>query len=537
MDFSMKVFLETIIIGKSFSSLDELENYLKSHTCTFSIDGIDSFLTYFLFYFTEKNEHMNQLIGNQLLNIWSIILINSDLNTMYDGDTKMISLLEGLRGFITFFGSTSKQLLPILNRNIKIVEVNERGLKQKHFAYDGIYSIGDYVYVQHLQLRSLGIVTDVYDATLNEIFSYFIYISPRKVYSLIFDVPKAAKECANGLMEKKYVQVRIEDDVYWCEIDFDSYVSQRIRVVDQDKGEDYLGTVVSSQIRKAKLPHDHDTLYHALSILKYPKRTYKKEYRPLNDEIMSHLIPGWTLNDLNDALRHLNRKRYIIILSVLEQIANKIEQKTSKQLNEIEEFNLYYRPYLNYLLQTVDLNSFHYGVHHIDFSILFYLTTLKQIQPNSLSFLIDQSYVIDINIVYINIDGVIRKFFAYEEEYEMGMPVLVAIENSLILGFVHYAGKIKLFELLQEIEYYECLVHLKLSSLDQYIAEASNSKGKVMLVSLMNEDKKIDVYRLKNHIPYVGERFVYENHNLVVVGTPIYVGPEEVDIENLKTIE
>ena len=78
--------------------------------------------------------------------------------------------------------------------------------------------------------------------------------------------------------------------------------------------------------------------------------------------------------------------------------------------------------------------------------------------------------ILCVNIVYINIDGVIRKFFAYEEEYEMGMPVLVAIENSLILGFVHYAGKIKLFELLQEIEYYECLVHLKLSSLDQYIA-------------------------------------------------------------------
>ena len=270
-----------------------------------------------------------------------------------------------------------------------------------------------------------------------------------------------------------------------------------------------------------------------------PIKEYQKEYRPLDDNIVDKLIPGWKLNDLKDALKSLNKKKYVIIFSVFEQLFRKLENIEFKELNEVEEFNLYYRPYLNFFLQTIDVNKFYYVISYIKYSLLLYLSYLKRLDSNSLNFLIDKQNIknININVAYININGFIKRFFAYDDEYQIGMPVLIDYKNAIQLGFIHDIKKVPLNELINEIEYFEINNYFKYALLDQYLQDNSQSDGKVMIVSLLNDDKKIEACQIKNIVPYIGLNINSHGKHYIVVSDPFLASSDEVDINKLKIID
>lgn len=491
-----KYILKNLIKKQSFENFHDLFDFLDNEEAIVNLDTLDVLLSDILEQFKNQVSDYELFIQYQIL--INKIVNNPNFESTYNENAKIISLLEMVRIITLIFKESSLKFFSgCYNVRVKIVEVNKNGLKIKHFAYGKDYNIGDLVYISTPRPANFYLVSDFYEVKLKDLLRYIINISSECVYNFDTSYDVIAKYNLTEIQDEHVVRVAIGDVEILARTRYNHYITEPVKLVVEDgfKTGYILGDVFFGK-RKPK-PF-------VFKILEREKKKFYKERRHIDDNVVKYLFDGWSLDSLKETLQNMNRKKYVVIFSVLERLFYLLDDNKERNLNEIEEINLYFRPYLNFLLDEVDINKFYYHNNGICFSILHYLILYKITNYNSLDFLLDKNYDYNINLVDINIYGKIKTCFAYDNKYIIGEPVFIQLEDVYPIGFVHNVRTLTFSEVIQNIEYFLSPEIVRINKLKEIVEKRSTFDNKVILVKVYDGKDQI-IAISDNYVPYVGE--------------------------------
>ena len=407
--------------------------------------------------------------------------------------------------------------------------VSLKSITSKHFAYVTEYEVDELIYVGKIHPANFHLVTDYYQVSLKSLLQYIIHVSCEYVNKVDLSIKNIVTKHLTEIKTEWNVAALVDGVEGYYTTKFETYFLQEVEV--NQNNEFHYGHIL------------HDVFYPVNEIkgkitkkINRKKHIYNKERRTINDDVIIHLLNGWTVDKLRDNLQEMNRKKYIIIFAVFEKLQYVYEANSAYQLNEIEEFNLYYRPFINFLIKNVDMNKFYFQNNGINFSVLYYLSLLKEMNNNSLNFFIDELYVNPINLVRINVRGIIKTCFAYDNEYIVGEPVFYQTGEDSLIGFVHEVFTIPLNNLLEMIEYCQSFDVVRVMKIKEIVHERSNFNNKVILVKIY-DGKESNIVISQNDIPYVGQSVNYKGKQVIVVAEPTAVDIENIELQNYNYLD
>lgn len=523
-----KYIIENLIKKQKFNEFNELYDYLDHERAIFNLETIDVLISDIIELYKMQIPDYHLFLHYQIL--INKIVNNPSFEVTYNENTKIVSLLEMVRILTLILKDSSLKFFSgCLDVSVKIVEVNKRGLKIKHFAYQSDYNIGDLVYISTPRPANFYLVSDFYEVKLKDLLRYIIHISCECVYNFDISYDAIAKYNVSKIKDQEVVKVLVDGENVLATTRFKHFLSQVVEVLVND--EIRIGYIIGDVFfGEEKIKNK------ILRPILYEKRKYLKEKRTINDDIVYYLFNGWNVQSLKDNLQNMNRKKYIVIFAVLERLMYLIEHNKEKGLNEIEEINLYYRPYINFLLENVNVNNFYYLNNGIIFSLLHYLSLLKMQNIDILDFLLDKKYDFQVPLVDINVYGRIKTCFAYDFNYQIGEPVLIQIEDIYPIAFVHEVYTKPFYELIEDIEYYLSTEIVQIRNLKKIVQERSNFENKVVIVKIYDGDETV-VAISDNYVPYVGESVLVSGKFAIVISEPVAVDKDNIDLENYVHIE
>lgn len=525
MENRAKIILRDLVKGKSFDDIDSLISYIYNNNCYFNVSAIQALFEEIFARYNDKKVDEVELVKYHLLVNAIILSPNSD--KAYDPNTEIHSVYEMIRMMCVILRDFAPAIFgECMDKEIGIVEVNKNGLNVKHFLYDANLNVGDIVYVGNLSGDSLYIVSDVYKTTLRNLISYIAYINPGYVYKFSLDYASISKFSIESLYREKYVRVLSNNNYYTLKIECDFYIGMMVEFL---VGVELLVGIITDHL----FFYDDHFDGKVIRRVDYFENIILKERREVTKAVFDYF-------DINQSpgefLTYINKKeKYKICFNLFHDLINIVKDNIQK-LNLVEEINLYYSPMVNFILENINLNIYYQKLNGICYSVLGYLSSLKRIRDNLLKFLIDKKIDVNIKTVDLNINGFIKKGFAFDLDLKIGDPVLVNVTNNSYIGFVHNIEEVKFYDLLENIEYYDSYHITPVKQIDKVIKERSNILDKVILAR-MSTDIGSRLFRFVNYVPYIGEIIIYEGKRYVVVDEPFAVKTDEVDLESVSIIE
>lgn len=515
MNENEKEILKNLVIGQSFKNFDDLIAYILNQNCQYNVNLLDILFKEMLK--TLKTDEKN-IIRYQV--IFNAIILSFDRDKMYSKDSSKPSIYEIVRKLTYIFqDNIYKYLSGVLDIKVKIVEVNKRGLKIKHFAYDQGYEINELVYIGNLVPNNIYYVSDYYEVDIRNLIPYILHVSSKFVYHFDLGYEEIAKVSIEKMKEPRVCKI-YEQEMHLCYIDFNFYTTMAVEYI-------YNNEVQIGLIEDEVYYYDPEEVKGEVirPIIAIEKKV-AKERRSLDESVAKYF-----LRDLDSFKAYLQDKGNFV--QIFDELAYlKYAIGTDIKLNMLEKVNLYYRPVLNYILENHNLNYYYYDKD----SLLNLFVTLERTRKNVLTFLIDKDYDYDINIVDINVNGRIKKCFAYEKKYKVGEPVFITFGPQYYIGFVHETRTIPFKELLGEIEYYEISDITSIMNLKTKIINESNIDKYYVFTYVKYKDKVIPAI-IKNYVPYTGEVLKYKGNEYLVLEDPIPIAKEKIDLEEVFTIE
>ena len=523
-----KEILNNLIKGYIAANFNNMIEYINNNDCVYDLDLIDMLINDVLNISQSKKLDLDLFYEYQLL-INSMILSKNFLN-IYNPNAKVVSLLEMVRILGLIFNQDVEQYLEPSNEVVVgIVEVNKKGLKIKHFAYVSEYKVGEIVFVGKLHPANFAKVTDFYLTPLKSIYPYIVHISTEYVNKFDTSIKNIVSNHLQEIKDVRNVKVIVDgiEGIYQSKIE--NYFLQQVEVI--KNGETRFGHIINDVYNKEVIISGE-----VIRSIESNKRIYNKERRIITDEIVDHIYKGWTIDKLKQNLDNMDRIKYINIFATFEKLQDLIENNPKSRLNEIEELNLYYRPFINFIIKNVDLNKFYFQNNGLSFSILYYLSILKGMENTALDFIIDEKYSYMINIVIINVYGHLKKCFAYDKGYLVGEPVLIPHEQEYIIGFVHELNEIPLYELIESIDYYQSIVILQILQLENLVDNRSEFKDKIVLVKIY-DGSETHIVIARNYVPFVGQSVEFRGKQAIVVAEATAVEAEKIDTNNYESLD
>lgn len=523
-----KVILDKLIKNRKFENISDLYNYLETNKAVFNLDIVNGLINKVIDFYKDKPIDREEFQKHQIL--INKIVNNENFESTYNPDANVISLLEMVRVLTLILKERIFIYLSgCLDVNVGIVEINKNGLKVKHFAYQGEYQIGDLIYIDEINPNNFHLVSDYYTVSMRELLQYIVYVSSKSVYKFDTSYKILAKYNIKKIKDERLVKVIVGSDLYICSSKYEVYDGEPVEV--NINGEFKDGFVYSDI-----LYNNNKTNNYIFKRYRRTEETFKKERRNLTDVIIEYLYNGWSLDSFKASLEDMDRKKYVIIFSVFEKIIDTLDENKNKKLNEIEDLNLYYRPFINYLLKKLDINSFYYKNNGVIFSLLSYLSLFKKQNNNALNFLLDEDYDLDISVIDVNLQGTKKRCFAYDKKYIIGEPIFIQINDEYPVAFIHDVKTIKFKELIKDIEYYISSDILSIVNLKEHVKARSSFDNKIILINVY-DGKQTSIAISNNYVPYIGENLKVDGKNMIVISEPLAVDKDNVDYENYKQVD
>lgn len=520
--------LKNLIKGFPANTVEEAIGYINNNPCVFSLETIDILINEILNLYKSDMPSLDIFYQYQI--IINAIIKNRNFQTIYNPNEKVTSLLEMLRILSLIFGpDIDKYLSGCLDVVIGVVEVNKKGLKIKHFAYVTEYEVEDLVYIGKPHPANFYKVSDYYQTDLKSLLPYIVHLSADYVNKCDLNFKEITKNNLKEVKQEWVVTVLVDGVEGYYKTSFETYFLQEVEVRRED------GIFYGHIIKDVFIPVDNIHGEVTKRIVQPPQKFFK-ERRSINDDIIVHLLSGWTVEKLTENLREMNRTKYVIIFAVFEKLQYLFEENSRYKVNEVEELNLYYRPFINFLIKEVDLNAFYFQNNGINFSILYYLSLLKSVNNSILDFLIDEKYEYPINLVRINIQGVLKTCFAFNHQYQVGEPVFYQANQEYPIGFVHDVFTLPLYKLLEFIEYCKAVEIVQVLRMKEIVDRRSSFDNKVILVKIY-DGKQSHIALSPNDIPYVGQSVEYLNAQAIVIAEPSAVEIDNIDVNNYYEIK
>lgn len=505
----------------------EVIDYINNNSCVFNLEIIDTMVNEVLSLYQGKNENFDLFLEYRL--IINAIIKNQNFNVIYNPKSKINSLFEMVRILALIFGpDIDKFLSECADVVVGVVEVNKKGLKIKHFAFNDEYSIDDLVYIGKIHPLNFYKVSDYYQIKLRSLFTYIVHLSSEYVCKYNIFLKKIVKDNLREIKNERVVTVVVDGVEGYYKTNQDTFILEEVQL--DINGELRFGHVVGD----VYFPVDN-IMGLVLTRTYRSNYLYNKERRYLTDEVVKYLLNGWNVSEFSNNLKDMNRTKYIIVFACFERLQFLFVGSEKKKLNEIEELNLYYRPFINYLIKNVDLNSFYFHNNGLNFSILYYLSILKGLENNILNFLIDENIEAPINLVKVNVYGVLKICFAFDNIYKIGEPVLYLSGNEYLIGFIHEVFTLPFNRLTGIIEYCGYSSIVPILNLKEIVDKRSSFDDKVILVKIY-DGKDSHIVIASEEIPFIGQSVEYLGKPAIVVAEPSAVERENLDINNYQKL-
>lgn len=522
MNENEKIILNNLVVGETFKDFEDLISYLLHHQCDFNYQYLNIVL----------KEMLNNLNGDEVhilryQIIFNALFRNRNLNKVYRSPLYPISGYEVIRQLAYLLPDHINQYLSgVLDIKIGIVEVNKRGLKIKHFAYDNQFQIGENVYIQDLNPNNIYYVSDYYEVSLKNLLPYILYVSSEYVYHFNIGVEEIAKESIRKLCEKAVCRVQFKDESALCYIEIPFYIGMVVDCV--------IGNVhhVGNIEEEVFFYEEDDVKGQVVSAVRINVPSLMKERRFVDEEVAHYF--GFSYTDFINFLNQPTRKNKHDVLAFLGNMISLITDE--KKLNMIEDINLYYRPLINYLLIKYDPNTYYYQNEHNGISLLSFFIFLERVRENILGFLLDKPYDYLINTVAINVNGRIKYGFAYDEHYTVGEPVFIYLDSQYHIGFIHEVKAIPLMTLIKDIAFYISGNITSIKTLNETLIQKSQIDNYHIIVRV-KDDQLVRYAIIKNYIPFVGEVLSYQGKQYVVLEEPRTIDKDLYDYDDLLVLE
>lgn len=522
------IILKSLIKNKTYDNIECLIHDLVNEDVNIDLKVIEIIVKDI--FFMHKEEKINEELFKFYQLLINAIIVSSEFNKLYNPKLIVNGLFELVKVIVLLYKDQSLNYLSgCLNQEIRIVELNKNGLKVKHFAYNKDYKVNDLVYTKSCSPDNLYYVTDTYMTSLNNAISYINYISSGFVYHFEIPIDVIARQSIEKLNAPKIVVVDVWEKIYYFETDFDVYQGMSVEV-NIDK-EVRVGTVLNYLFF-----YDEDEYPKLIRPKIIKSKPINKEKREFSQEILSFMYPEETIDSFLKILELKTRKNIFKVFKIFDNVIDLISKNDKKLINTIDELNLYFRPLINFIINNIDLNNYYYTNNEICFSILSYLVELKRRKTNILEFLIDGFIDPLVNIVIVNLYGVLLKCFAYDINFIVGEPVFVSLESETHIGFVHEVKKIKFNDLIKDISVYNSFYIVQIMNIQNLIINRSTMENKVIIARVL-ENKTIKNALFKNYIPYNGEIIDIDKKTYIIIDEPISVNKDDINIEEFIEVE
>lgn len=522
MNENEKLILKNLIIGKEFENFDDMLKYLLRREHFFNHELLE-----IVFKETLASLKGDEKIVIRYQIILNAIIISNNRDKMARKYPLALSIYELIRRLAYVFqDNIYKYLSGVLKVKVGIVEVNKKGLKIKHFAYDNTYKVDDLVYIGNLTPDNIFLVSDFYEVELKNLFSYILHVSSVRTYHFDIGFEEIAKQSIDKLNERRVCKVKIIDISFLLYIDIDFYNGMEVEC--SVKNVLYIGIIEEEIYYYQKDDIDGNVIRMISS--EVPK--IYKERRSMNNDVANYF--GYPLDDFYIFLKDSSNKNKQKVFSMLDNIFPLLA--STKKINTIEAVNLYYRPLINYLLKLYNPNEYYLHNDRYCVSLLSYLVNLERIRNNILKFLIDDDLLYRINTVSINVNGRIKHYLAYNYQYKVGEPVFIYLDSQYSIGFVHQITSVILNEMPGKLAYFESANITRIMNLRETILKKTQIED-FHIVILVKEDKEVKYVIIKNYVPYVGEVLNVKGKSYLIIEEPKVIEKDAFDFTNVEVIE
>lgn len=517
--------LNNLIINKTPATMKELLETIDNEDVKINLEVVEEMVKEIFHMHKSGKEDFEKFLYYQL--IFNSIINSNNLYNLYNPEGELSSVFELIKIIELLYDIKSQKYLSrCLNRKIGIVEVNRDGLRTKFFAYSGKYKKGDLIYIVNCQPRSIFFVCDYYETTIAEILPYVKTIYSDYVYHFNLPLGEIARESIKKLSEDKVVNVKVWDATYYCKAAFEVYTGMKVEV-------NLDGQVKVGEVLEYTYFYDDMQYPVLLSPFISERKDIKKERRYFNLEVLNFFFPE---KEEKYLLTLLTSNKYSSKYKIFTKFANLLQALASnKPINLNDEINLYYRPFVNYVLENVDLNTYYYDDKGRTYSILTYLTEIARLDNSFINFLVDVNLDTPINIACVNLYGIKYRVFSYDKKYTLGEPVFINVNGESHIGFIHEIYIKPFNEILHDIAFYQFYEVVQISKLKEILSMRNSLDGKVILAKISNREEVKTV--IFNNVPYVGQMIKLLGKEYIVAEKPFAVSKERIkDLDNMITI-